>query len=361
MNKFIKNGEICILPEDWILLNAEKSKEDIIALISHLMQGLDLPYRKIDDVDALDDFFLLSRTDNLIKEGSFYSRYPYKYSFSNLYIDTSKVGNKASDYFHQVSRFKCNSINSPSPYRVWTNPKFRKSLLNSLWTLKVKEVNNTVLRSCIGLRKYIASQFRPSAAKAVYDYFKAEHVLDFSMGWGDRLAGFCAANGTKSYVGLDPNTSLFEGYNRQVHLYQQDKEISFFNSAAEDFDFSGYTDRFDLIFSSPPYFDIERYTNEYNQSWKRYKKLDDWLEKFLYTTIRNMLPTLKSGGHLALNISDVYCHHEIQQICDQTNDFIASLGLNYDGAIGLRMAKRPNSKAEGEGIFAEPIWIWKKC
>ena len=38
------------------------------------------------------------------------------------------------------------------------------------------------LRTCIGLRKYIASQFRPSTAKALYDHFEAKKVLDFITG-----------------------------------------------------------------------------------------------------------------------------------------------------------------------------------
>ena len=31
--------------------------------------------------------------------------------------------------------------------------------------------------------------------------------------------------------------------------------------------------KFDLIFTSPPYYTLERYTQEDNQSWKKYKKL----------------------------------------------------------------------------------------
>ena len=39
----------------------------------------------------------------------------------------------------------------------------------------------------LGLRKYICSQFKPNAAKALYDYFNVKNVLDFSevgvIGW----------------------------------------------------------------------------------------------------------------------------------------------------------------------------------
>ena len=43
-------------------------------------------------------------------------------------------------------------------------------------------------------------------------------------------------------------------------------------------------------------------------------------------------------------------------------DYMATLeGSEYQGTMGLRMAKRPNSKAgKIDGVFAEPIFIWKK-
>lgn len=360
--QFIKNGQVDISQTEWAELNKAHTREYLIEFLSAMIEkyGLELPYREITEQEALADFQALRQVPDLVKSGGFYSRYTYKYPFSDLYIDTSKIGNKSSDLFHQINRFRCDSINSPSPYRVWTTDKFRKSLFNSLWTLKVKEINNTVLRSCIGLRKYIASQFRPSAAKSIYEYFNAQDVLDFSMGWGDRLAGFCASANTKSYLGIDPNINLFDGYEKQVRFYNTDKQIRFFNSAAEDFNFSDYKNKFDLIFSSPPYYCAEKYTKDDNQSWKRYKKLDDWLDKFLFSVIRNSATTLKSGGHLVINISDVYLHHQRNEMCDPMNDFISTLDFEYKGAIGLKMAKRPNSKAEGTGVFAEPIWIWQK-
>ncbi len=234
------------------------------------------------------------------------------------------------------------------------------TLLNALWTLKFKEINNDVLRSAISLRKYISSQFKPSVAKFIYNYFKANSVLDFSSGWGDRLAGFYASN-ANFYVGIDPNKNVYDKYFEQVNMYNNfidNKKIKLYNSPAEDVKLD---DKFDLIFTSPPYFDIERYSNEQNQSWKKYKQINDWLNFFLFKSLRNFWGNLEKNGHLIINISDVYCHHKIQKICDPMNDFISTLeGAKYVGAIGMRMAKRPNSKALKNGIFAEPFWIWKK-
>ena len=116
-----------------------------------------------------------------------------------------------------------------------------------------------------------------------------------------------------------------------------------------------------MIFTSPPYFDVERYTKDNSQSWKKYKTLNSWLDNFLFKSIEKAWKQLNSNGHMLINISDVYCHHVINKICDPMNDFISKLeNAKYEGALGMRMAKRPNSKAMKDGIFAEPIWIWKK-
>jgi hypothetical protein len=356
------------IPADlWSQMNHELSQEEIIQLLSDVIEeeNIPLPYREISKLEAEADFKDLLQMDcrSLIKNGSFYSRYEYNNDFADQYIDQSRTGNKSSDFFHQENRWLCNSINSPSPYRTWTTEKFRKTLFNGLWSLKYKHVDMNNIRTLIGLRKYIASQFRPTAAKAVYQHFGAKKILDFSSGWGDRLAGFLATEGAEEYFGIDPNVNLQAGYQKQIEMAKRitgkDKNAKVVPLPAEEVDIP--EDYFDLVFTSPPYFIVERYTNEDNQSWQRYKKLDAWLEGFLFNVLEKSWKALKSGGIMAINISDVYCNHRNNNICDPMCDFMNSFeDSEYNGSWGFRMSKRPRSKAVGEGVFAEPIWIWKK-
>jgi DNA modification methylase len=82
---------------------------------------------------------------------------------------------------------------------------------------------------------------------------------------------------------------------------------------------------------------------------------------FLFPVIEKSWNLLKDGGHMAINISDVYCNHTVNRICDPMNDFISSLKGSIKGDnINYRMAKRMNSKSERSGIFVEPTWVWKK-
>lgn len=345
-----------------ILSGHPKPCDEIKEMIWERTRSIPLPLVNISEDECQRDFKSLQDLDSktLIKESELFSRYEYKWELGNRYIDSCNVGNKSSNYFHQELRYHCDSINSPSPYRNWTEKKFFFTLCNALWSLKVKEVSSDSLRSCIALRKYIASQFRPSAAKAIYETFRSENVLDFSSGWGDRLSGAMATSSIKKYTGIDPNENLVENYKNQIKTFNSDKDIQMIVGPAEE-EVSKLKDEFDTIFTSPPYFIVERYSKDDTQSWQRYKKIDAWLEKFLFKTLEDCWKLLKPSGILAINISDVYCNHTINQICDPMNDFIGSLpSAKKEENINYRMAKRINSKSHKKGIFVEPVWIWKK-
>lgn len=362
-DSIVKNDEIYINEVCWKRLNEQLSQQEIIDLISTAIENrnLPLPLRKISYEEAIQDFNNLQSMNcrKLWKSGEVFTKHHYNYPIENKYLELNKTGNKASDYFHQTNRNLCSSVNAPSPFKTWTNEKLRRNWLKSLWTLKYKEINSANLRQAIALRNYTAQQFRSSAAKAIYELLDSRDVLDFSAGWGDRLAGFCAAPQTESYFGCDPNENLFEGYDQQIETYGGNKEITMVNAAAEDLNFG--SERFDTVFTSPPFYRSERYTADENQSWKRYKTLETWIELFLYTVILKSWAALKPNGFLAINLADVYSEGRTNKICDRTNDFIASLpNAEYVCGIGLRIHNRPNkAKIKGK-INSEVIWVFRK-
>ena len=93
---------------------------------------------------------------------------------------------KLSNYFQQVNRWSVDGSVSPGPQRTWESEKFMTSLMGS-YSLKLPKINRNVLRTMIGLRKYICIQFKPNVVKVLYDKLGSENILDFSNGWGDRL------------------------------------------------------------------------------------------------------------------------------------------------------------------------------
>jgi hypothetical protein len=104
--------------------------------------------------------------------------------------------------------------------------------------------------------------------------------------------------------------------------------------------------------------------------------------------LKNIYPAVQKGGIIAINIADVFStsgggKKRWLEITNPMNDYLKSLGMTYLGAIGMEMAKRPNSAGAGtvshgsapnewtadamsrvtnslDKTFCEPIWVWKK-
>lgn len=362
MRRYVEGNEINIPPQDWAHLKERYSQEQLVVGLNNLITkyAIAFPLRAPTREEAMADWAklrevkapsLFRRSDSPVT-----SRYDYERSLGHLYLDMSNAGNKFSNFYHFDARMNCDSVNSPSPMRVWAVPKFREGVLRSLFSLKADEVTSKTLGQSLSLRKYVASQFRPSAALAMYNRWAREgDVLDMCSGWGDRLAGFLASK-AGTYTGFDPNLRLHDGYRRQIADTGRNGDavlhwLPFEKAELRD---SSY----DFAFTSPPYFNIERYSKDDGQSFN-YKTLDVWLSKFLFPAVEKTFESLRDGGRMIVNISDVYSGHQVNRICDAMNERIESVGAAEGKHFVYRMAKRVGSKASGS-VFGEPCWVWTK-
>ena len=369
LRSFVVNGELIIDKYHWLELNSSYSKQELKDAISDAIDGLPLPLLPITEKEAKKDFEKLVKfnTKTLLRKPEFdlhtKAEYSKKYKLSNWYISNSNTGRNSSNYFHQEARFAAKHTKFDSPLDSWTIKKIHQEFLEPLWTMKMVQVNTHMLRECIVLRKYLASQFPPAVAKEIYNLFEAKHIYDFSMGWGDRLAGFHASD-AETYYGTDPNVAVYKNYKEQDKLYDTKKKTVFKNSPAEDIDIS--KEKFDMIFTSPPYFNVEQYSTDETQSWKRYgTDIEVWLNDFLFATIDKCWNSLEDGGTMIINISDIFQNKKPMKICDPMNDYISKLPkAHFAGCMGLRLSKRPNSKnskkEDKNKTSVEPIWVWKK-
>ena len=385
--------------ESWELIKETYHKDEVKERLATIFMQHEIPYADITEENAYEDYMKLKgfRWNEILKEGEWFprkaaeSRYPLTYEGKQLYFSRINTGNNASNYFQQKNRWSVDGSVSPGPKRTWETKAFMKSLMGAAYSLKLPQIGKKELRTMIGLRKYICAQFKPNVAKVFYDMNKAKTVCDFSMGWGDRLAGAFASETVEHYVGLDPrkeNHPYYEQqrdfYTKHTSFFENPTKTDFYCSPAEDFDYSEYENYFDVVFTSPPYFSVERYSHDDTQSWVRYKNIDAWNEYFLHTALGKIIPTVKEGGIIAINIADVYANtkggKDWLEICNPMGDFLTSNGMKYKGCIGMEMAKRPNSGGAGtakdesqykeetlqltedtkDQRFCEPIWIFEK-
>jgi hypothetical protein len=189
-----------------------------------------------------------------------------------------------------------------------------------------------------GLRSYSGSQavsnFRPSAAAAIYEELLPPCggvTWDMSSGFGGRLLGAMSCHRVLKYIGTDPATKTMEGLHAMKKeleddliedrtaikglLYQLDNnrpkiEIVLLKQGSED-PLPVPDESVDLCFTSPPYFDTEKYSNEETQSYIKYgrktqkESQEAWLYGFMKDTLANCHRVLKPEGYLAVNIADV--------------------------------------------------------
>ena len=379
--------------KEWKYIMETYEKDEVVDELAKCLHTYPCPIPQITEEESLRSLKRLKgvKWPDILMEDFWFPRNEQKskYILSPKYFKRDNKGNNASNPFHIETRWKVDWTRTPSGWKTWQTIDGIKTIVRAFWSLEkvLTKVDLQSIRMATTLRKYVASQFKPSIAKGFYDYFRSGNVLDFSAGWGDRLAGFYCGETTKSYVGIDPNTLNHPNYKRQVEFYKENqtffeepKEVEFICEPAEDVDYSKYENYFDTIFTSPPYFNVEKYSDEDTQSYIRYKDIDSWNKNFLHKTIEKIIPTLKKDGILAINIADVYDAKTYFDICNPMNDFIKSQGLEYYGCIGMEMTKRFNSGGAGNAkseyfsedlkdktketeniAFGEPIWIWKKA
>ena len=390
---------------EWEYIKNTFDKQDVRESLAKVAMSYPPPYMDISEKDALKQLQKLKgmRHNEILVEGEWFARegteYRYDLTFEGRqqYFKRNNTGNDSSNYFQQKNRWSVDGTIAPGPHRTWESHKFMTTLIGSAYSLKLPKIDKSAFRVMIGLRKYICSQFKPNVAKVLYDKLESKSILDFSAGWGDRLAGFYASETGEFYMGIDPrkeNHPIYEEqkwfYDKHRTMFEVPKKSLLIESPAEDFEYK--ENSYDTVFTSPPYFSVERYSYDDTQSWVRYKDIDTWNTQFLQKTLEKIWPSIKSGGYLLVNISDVYASSGAKQkkmgtngkywleICNPMNDFVSTFtDSEYQGCIGMEMAKRPNSGGAGtaaedrfkdetrelaeqtkDKTFCEPIWIWKK-
>jgi hypothetical protein len=409
-----KDNILVYSTDDWALLNKTYDKEEIrdalvIAITQHKI-GFPFEVITMEDVNRCFRRLLSHNIEQVIQipeakevevDGDLrkrkviekYDDFKYTYEDTGIcIINSHHTHNDVSDYFHQKARHRCGTWSRPSTLDAWETGEGLRSALGALWRMGNDHIDRKKLKSVLRLSTYIAAQFKPLAAKALYQGYGANKIIDISCGWGDRLAGFYTTNTATEYYGFDPNPVTFENYKKQCLAYEKIlgnpnpeiiedgrvfrvegiKKVIIQNLPAEDANYELIPDDIDFVFSSPPYFATEKYgaggDDEDNQSWKRYGEYENWRENFLFNVMDKCWAKMKQGK-MCINIVDVIVKGERCRICDEMVDYMKTKSdCTFDGQIGLKLNLRPNTRndeVEASDInvvpFIEPMWVFNKA
>ncbi len=252
----------------------------------------------------------------------------------------------------------------------------------------------------IGMGTQAVVNFPPLTAKYLYQRFTQHikdqdviNIYDPSAGWGGRILGALSVDDRNiHYIGNDPNT---ENYIAEIGKTRYEYLAEFFNNKvpgasnafwghqntyeifttgseviADDPRFQKYKGKLDFAFTSPPYFDRERYSDDDTQSFKKFGNYESWRDGFLRPTLTTIYEYLRNDRYVCWNIADIKVGPDKFYPLEQDSiDILTQLGCEYKGKLrmtmspmtGMDLSKAKNSmQIEGQFYKYEPIFIFYK-
>jgi len=259
--------------------------------------------------------------------------------------ERSRIGNSVVDYFTFTQR-----LNTRGKYNVnyfefianldhFKEKKFIQNMLN--YYEKVKNKNKkkneyTVWKEVYNICISAINIIRPIVYMEIYSKYKPNTILDFCAGWGGALVASAALNIPK-YIGIEINHHLEKSYEKLEEFVSQHSstEINMFFQDALTIDYEKLD--YDLVFTSPPYYFIQKYEN--NIIYKSKEEMDELFYKPLFS---KTYLHLKKGGHYILNVNkEVY-----ERVC-----------VNL---LGPADEEYPYKKSKRQNNYQEIVYVWHK-
>ena len=257
----------------------------------------------------------------------------------------SRIGNNVVDYFTFRQRLETKGKYDISFFGFIQNiEEFKqKKFIQTMLTYykDVKNKNNTkneyiVLKEVYNICISAINIMRPLNCMEIYTKYKAKRVLNFCAGWGGSTVAAAALN-LDAYYGVEINSDLKQPYDNMIQFLKTKCATKFENIIADavDVDYSNMI--YDTVFSSPPYYFLEKYAN--NVKYGSKKDMDDKFYRPLFTKTYN---GLQPGGHYIINI------------CKEVYDNVLK------GLLGDAHESFPLKKSKRQNNHTEMVYVWVK-
>jgi len=334
----------------------ESDKELIVSVLFEYYRRAGFPYVILNNEQKINRMNRIVKTEKILLEDD--------------HLQQNVVGLDLVNSFHPHMMEARYSDGSRSPKETFDNDEWLKDCINR-W-LELKNVPNPS-----GMRRILKTRdksrgvvnFKSSIAKFIYQtYVPVDgRVLDPCSGYSGRLAGCIAANKNILYHGIDPDGRTARGNMECASFFNSLYYENVFNNKMYNFRFRfdlgcaedimrDIKDEYDLIFSSSPYYNVECYSEECSQSYKRYETYESWLNNFLFVIVDESYRLLKEGGRLALNIKNTYKYKIADDLCKYCEG-----KWNLEKTYHMRLSNSEYHRVDDKPMFhTEPIYIFAK-
>ena len=224
-----------------------------------------------------------------------------------------------------------------------------------------------------------AVNFPPMTAKYLYERFTEDikdqeviKIYDPSAGWGGRILGAMSVRDDRNihYIGTDPNVDNYlpdgsSKYSAIADLYntKTNRANTFFNGPVNTYEvhclgseviqfeekFQKHKGEVDLVFTSPPYFNREAYSENENQSYKKFgSSYESWRDGFLRPTLETAVTWLRSERYLLWNIADILVSGKYLPLQEDTKNILEEYGVEYKYTLKMALEGMPGQNRVGE-------------
>jgi hypothetical protein len=276
-----------------------------------------------------------------------------------LALDTrSRPGHKILDqhmpHFYEVKNYKGKSVRG-----LFTQEILEKALLAnlSMHSTPYKSEIRRMITMTGGLGN--VTKYRAVTSKAIIQFYGSERILDPCAGWGGRMLGCLAAGPNCAYVGCEPDPQTAQGLRNiladpaipaavraRAQVFEKPAEVALAQTHS-DSDLG----LFDMVLTSPPYFNLELYTAG-QQSTNTYPTWEGWTEQWLKPVILGCLAHLKPGGVSCWSVKNFKTDKKYP-LADVTKKIHQEAGWHLVQTVKMTGSARPGGKRIDEDTGKE--------
>lgn len=259
--------------------------------------------------------------------------------------------NNITDCFTEEARIQCQFRGNESPAEYWQR------------NFAAYEGKTPMdIREKLYIDAHYCNNFRISVAISVLRHFQEifgprMSWLDISAGWGDRLLAAIACR--VEYMAADPNPALHAGYNKIRSSLNSPEFRGQYIIEQNGFEHLQLRKKYDLVFTSPPFFDLEIYSNDSKDSLKANPTASEWYHRFLVPSLHKAYTHLNDGGYMVLYIAESTSKRKDSEKYNTTN-YVSSMRVFLDCLMQYRGSiYYYYEPARNKAAFRQ-FFVWKK-
>ncbi len=214
---------------------------------------------------------------------------------TQLTAQKTNNSNKIIKYFQELNLLSVRNYRNESIETKWS----RENLIRAFKSLDkphatvnsyLTEITKAVFRPCVTV-------YSPIMTKTIIQALDCKTVFDPCIGWGGRMLGSVCNSYEEikyKYTGCEPNVKTYQKLKElESFILETDKnvkkdDIEIINEPVESVISSPEFENrvFDCCLTSPPYFDLEIYSDEDSQSINTFSTYESWLDNFIEPIIK---------------------------------------------------------------------------